>query len=184
MKIKSAALTPLITIPAIAFTASAMAGHHGNKFQEISQLPSPSVMEIVKKVETEYKTTAVITEFEFEMERGAATYEVTLYNKDENRFLELDLDAKGNIVEQEYDDVDHDDNDTLAAVAAFNKQNMALSELLAKTATKNPSYIVEFELESDAGINYIQLKQISETGKKRLAIDLNNGQVLPILKWD
>ncbi|MBY5922744.1 PepSY domain-containing protein [Ferrimonas balearica] len=173
-------LTWLPLILAITLPAQASS----RLYEQLVNNDAPTPLQILKQVEQRYQNEGRIVEFELEVERGVLTYEVSLGQSDENSFLELTLDAYGNVLERERESGEVDDESDLEALAALEEKNWKVSDLVEKAIGKHSGFLLEAQLEHNIGISYLEVELLTEKGKRKLAVDLATGEPLPILQWD
>ncbi|XQF94142.1 PepSY domain-containing protein (plasmid) [Pseudoalteromonas espejiana] len=67
----------------------------------------------------------MIVEFELEFEKGITIYEVTLFDEQNKRFIELIVNAQGKVIEQEYEQPELDEEDEVAAAKLMKQKTTA-----------------------------------------------------------
>jgi hypothetical protein len=152
-------------------------------FDKLNNANEPSPQSILKNIETEYLNTAVIVEFELEFEKGKTTYEVTLFEQKNNRFIELLVDVKGKLIELEYAPPELDEDDEVAAAKLMRKKNYRMYQLVQLLDSTQTQYLIEAQLEQDMGVTYMVATFVSLKGRHKKAIDLATGKNLPLLRW-
>lgn len=152
-------------------------------FNKLNTAKDPSAQSILNKIETKYVNQGVIVEFELEFEKGITVYEVTLFDEQNKRFIELIVNAQGKVIEQEYEQPELDEEDEVAAAKLLKQKNYRMHELVKSISPAPPYYLLESQLEQDIGITYLVATFITEKGRHKKAIDLATGKNLPLLQW-
>ncbi|MEL0606640.1 hypothetical protein, partial [Pseudoalteromonas undina] len=67
---------------------------------------------------------------ELEFEKGITVYEVTLVDLNNNRFIELIVNAQGQVIEQEDEHPELDEEDEVAAAKLMKKKNYQMHQLV------------------------------------------------------
>ncbi|MGO3299306.1 MAG: hypothetical protein ACTILD_01060 [Pseudoalteromonas sp.] len=174
---KKVLLFSLLFISSISSAASSAT------YEKLHHAKSATPTAILEKVENKYKSEAVIVEFELEFEKGKTTYEVTLYQANRKRFIELLLDKDGHLIELEYEAPELDEQDEIAAADIMQKKGYTMQLLVAKLNDSSEHYLIEAQLEQDMGITYMVATFVNERGRHKKAIDLTTGKSLPLLRW-
>ncbi|MDQ9090174.1 hypothetical protein RC083_01065 [Pseudoalteromonas haloplanktis] len=152
-------------------------------FDKLHQANAPSPQSILQKIENEYAKKAVVVEFELEFEHGKTTYEVTLYQAEKHRFIELLVDQQGKLIELEYDAPEIDEQEEIAAATLMSQKGLTMQGLVAQLDSPAHQYLLEAQLEQDMGITYMVATFVTEQGRHKKAIDLATGKDLPLLRW-
>ncbi|MCL1138279.1 PepSY domain-containing protein [Shewanella pneumatophori] len=127
----------------------------------------------------------VISEFEAEIENGELVYEFKMIDPQAKTITEYEYRAiDGSLIEREVGRLKKDDNDELAGVLMLQQNGLSLSDMLTLVSQESDGYIVKAEVDNDLGISYIELEILDIDGKRKLAFDIENKQLLPLLKWD
>ncbi|TMO73242.1 hypothetical protein CWC17_11355 [Pseudoalteromonas sp. S3785] len=170
----------------LTVTLFASAFCHANSsaiFNKLSQANAPSAQQILAKIEKSFASQGIIVEFELEFEKGITVYEVTLFDLNNNRFIELIVNAQGLVIEQEYEQPELDEEDEVAAAKLMKKKNYQMYQLVKQLSPAPPYYLIESQLEQDIGITYLVATFITAKGRHKKAIDLATGKNLPLLRW-
>lgn len=64
------------------------------------------------------------------------------------------------------------------------EKGLTLSKVLTAVCQENSGQLIKAEVDNDLGISYIELEIADASGKYKLAYDMKNKQLLPLLKWD
>ena len=104
-----------ILLSATLFVSAFCQANNPAIFNKLNTAKDPSAQSILNKIETKYANQGVIVEFELEFEKGITVYEVTLFDEQNKRFIELIVNAQGKVIEQEYEQPELDEEDEVAA---------------------------------------------------------------------
>lgn len=127
----------------------------------------------------------VISEFEIDVDNGQLNYRINLIDTVESTITEFHYRARdGALLRQRVDKLEADDADELEAANLLQKKKLTFSHLVELATAKSTAYLVEAQLDHDLGISYLELKLADESGKHKLAFDIENLRPLPLLKWD
>ncbi|WP_028766735.1 PepSY domain-containing protein [Shewanella fidelis] len=142
-------------------------------------------MPIETMLQLESKHQGVISEFEAEIEDGELVYEFKMIDPQANTITEYEFRAiDGSLIEREVGRLKKDDNDELTGVLMLQQNGLSLSDMLTLVNQETDGHIVKAEVDTDLGISYIELEILDVDGKRKLAFDIENKQLLPLLKWD
>lgn len=172
-----------ILLFSLLFISSISSAKSSAIYEKLHHAKSAKPTAILEKVENKYKSEAVIVEFELEFEKGITVYEVTLFDLNNNRFIELIVNAQGQVIEQEYEQPELDEEDEVAAAKLMKKKNYQMHQLVKQLSPAPPYYLIESQLEQDIGITYLVATFITAKGRHKKAIDLATGKNLPLLRW-
>ncbi|MGS0674131.1 PepSY domain-containing protein [Shewanella sp. 0m-4] len=162
-------------------SGSSFAGQGLYSLLSTGDYPSPT--EMVQKLEQQH--VGVISEFEANIEHGELVYEFKMIDQQANTITEYEYRAiDGSLKEREVGRIKKDDNDELAGVVMLQENGLSLSDMLTLVGKETSGYIVKAEVDNDLGISYIELEILDIDGKRQLAFDIENKQLLPLLKWD
>ncbi|GIU20688.1 hypothetical protein [Shewanella sp. MBTL60-007] len=162
-------------------SGSAFAGQ--GLYSMISSGNYPLPTEMMQQLEQ--MNDGVISEFEADIENGELIYEFKMIDPQAKTITEYEYRAiDGSLKEREVGRLKGDDKDELAGVLVLQQNGLSLSEMLTLVNEENSGHIVKAEVDNDLGISYIELEILDVDGKHQLAFDIENKQLLPLLKWD
>ncbi|MGS0681113.1 PepSY domain-containing protein [Shewanella sp. 125m-7] len=162
-------------------SGSSFAGQGLYSLMSTGNYPLPT--EIMQKLEQQHE--GVISEFEADIENGELVYEFKIIDAQANTITEYEYRAiDGSLKEREVGRIKKDDSDELAGVLMLQQNGLSLSDMLTLVGKETSGYIVKAEVDNDLGISYIELEILDIEGKRQLAFDIENKQLLPLLKWD
>ncbi|ABV89421.1 PepSY domain-containing protein [Shewanella pealeana] len=143
----------------------------------------PMPAEMMQQLEQQHE--GVISEFEADIENGELIYEFKMIDPQAKTITEYEYRAiDGSLKEREVSRLKNDDKDELSGVLMLQQNGHSLSEMLTLVNQESSGYIVKAEVDNDLGISYIELEILDIDGKRQLAFDIENKQLLPLLKWD
>ncbi|MBY5993369.1 PepSY domain-containing protein [Ferrimonas balearica] len=153
-------------------------------YLQLEKNPSPAPLTILKQVERDYGHQGQVIEFELELEAGAITYEVSLAAPERGQTLELKLDRTGGLLEKEWESDELDDESERVALRALRNRPGRFADLVALAIAGQEGFLLEAQLDHNIGISYLEVELLTPQGKRKLALDLDTGERLPILQWD
>ncbi|ABZ74707.1 conserved hypothetical protein [Shewanella halifaxensis HAW-EB4] len=162
-------------------SGSSFAGQGLYSMMSTGNYPSPT--EIMQKLELQHE--GVISEFEVDIENGELVYEFKIIDPQAKTITSYEYRAiDGSLKEREVGRLKKDDNDELAGVVMLQQNGLSLSEMLILVGEETRGHIVKAEVDNDLEISYIELEILDIDGKRQLAFDIENKQLLPLLKWN
>lgn len=139
-----------------------------------------SVMLLIEK-----DSLGVISEFEMEMQEGELVYQFELINPLANAITRFEFRASdGKILKQTAGKVTADELGEVEATRLILAKRETFSDLIATVIEEQKGFLIYAKLDHDLGISYLELKLLDDTGKYKLAFDVENLRQLPLLKWD
>ena len=172
----------LVIICLVIFSSISLAASSAI-FSMLDTSDTPAPRKVLNQIEQRYADQAIIVEFELEIEQGKATYEVTLYQTAQQRFIELLLDHNGQVITLEYKNPELDEQEEVAAAAIMKRKKLSMQQLVQQLDNNPQHYLIEAQLEQDMGISYMVATFVTAEGKHKKAIDLETGKHLPLLRW-
>lgn len=143
----------------------------------------PSPIEMMQKLEQEHS--GLISEFEADLANGELIYEFKMIDPQAKTIIKYEYRAiDGSLKEREVGRLKKDDKDELAGIMVLHKSGLTFSEMLTMVCKESTGNVVKAEVDNDLGISYIELEILDADGKRKLAFDMENKQLLPLLKWD
>ncbi|MGL5046245.1 MAG: hypothetical protein ACRC6S_01340 [Shewanella sp.] len=140
-------------------------------------------LSLMQQLETGFS--GVIAEFHTEEQEGELVYQFELINPLANSITRFEYRARdGKLLKQKASKVGADDLGELEAARLIAKKDQKFSGLIAKATQGHKAFLTEATLDHDLGISYLELKLLNDTGKFKLAFDIENLQPLPLLQWD
>ena len=162
-------------------SGSSFAGQGLYSLMTTGEYPLPIAM--MQQLEQQHE--GVISEFEADIENGELIYEFKMIDPQAKTITEYEYRAiDGSLKEREVERLDKDDKDELSGVMMLEQNGLSLSEMLTLVAEESEGHIIKAEVDNDLGISYIELEILDIDGKRKLAFDIENKQLLPLLKWD
>ncbi len=162
-------------------SGSSFAGQGLYSFMSSGNYPLPTAL--MQQLEQQHE--GVISEFEADIEQGELIYEFKMIDPQAKTITEYEYRAiDGSLKEREVGRLKSDDKDELSGVLMLQKIGLSLSDMLALVAKEDAGHIIKAEVDNDLGISYIELEILDIDGKRKLAFDIENKQLLPLLKWD
>ncbi|MCS6154969.1 hypothetical protein G3465_19035 [Shewanella baltica] len=142
--------------------------------------PPLSVMQQIEK-----GFSGVIAEFNMEEQEGELVYQFELINPLANSITRFEYRARdGKLLKQKASKVSADDLGEVEATRLIAAKDQTFSGLITKATKDHKAFLTEAKLDHDLGISYLELKLLDDTGKFKLAFDVENLRPLPLLKWD
>ncbi|MGI2097572.1 PepSY domain-containing protein [Shewanella glacialipiscicola] len=139
-----------------------------------------SVMQQIEK-----GVSGVIAEFEMETQEGELVYQFELINPLANSITRFEYRARdGKLLKQKASKVSADDLAEVEAARLIAAKNQTFSGIIAKAIKERKAFLTEAKLDHDLGISYLEIKLLDDTGKFKLAFDVDNLRPLPLLQWD
>ena len=127
----------------------------------------------------------VIAEFEMETQEGELVYQFELINPLANSITRFEYRARdGKLLKQKASKVSADDLAEVEAARLIAVKNQTFSGIIAKAIKERKAFLTEAKLDHDLGISYLEIKLLDDTGKFKLAFDVDNLRPLPLLQWD
>ncbi|MCL1049814.1 hypothetical protein L2755_09295 [Shewanella abyssi] len=143
----------------------------------------PSPIEMMQKLEQQHP--GVISEFEANLDAGELIYEFKMIDPQAKTIIEYEYRAiDGALKQREIERLKNDDKDELAGIMMLQQSGLTFSEMLTIVCKDSAGHLVKAEVDNDLGISYIELELLDVDGKKKLAFNMENKQLLPLLKWD
>lgn len=143
-------------------------------------LPPLSVMQQIEK-----DFPGVIAEFEMEMQEGELVYQFELINPLANAITRFEYRARdGKLLKQKAGKVTADDVGEVEAARLISTKHQTFSGIIAMATKDHKAFLTDAKLDHDLGISYLELKLLDDTGKYKLAFDIENLRQLPLLKCD
>jgi uncharacterized membrane protein YkoI len=143
----------------------------------------PSPIEMMQKLEQQHS--GIISEFEAELEGGELIYEFKMIDPQAKTIIEYEYRTiDGTFKERDTKRLQKDDKDELAGIMMLQQSGLTFSEMLTIVCKDSIGHLVKAEVDNDLGISYIELEILDVDGKVKLAFDMENKQLLPLLKWD
>jgi uncharacterized membrane protein YkoI len=143
-------------------------------------LPPLSVMQ-----QLENSFPGVVAEFNMDEQEGELIYQFELINPLANSITRFDYRARdGKLLKQKANKISADDISEIEATRLITAKDQTFSGIIAKATKDHHAFLTEAKLDHDLGISYLELKLLTDTGKYKLAFDVENLQQLPLLKWD
>lgn len=140
-------------------------------------------LSVMQQVEKDFQ--GVITEFEMEMQEGELVYKLELINPLANAITRFEYRASdGKLLKQKAAKVTADELSEVEATRFISAQHQTFSDLIAMATKDHNGFLTDAKLDHDLGISYLELKLLDDTGKYKLAFDVENLRQLPLLKWD
>lgn len=140
-------------------------------------------LKVMQQIEDEYP--GVIAEFEIDEHTDELIYQFELVNPLANSITQFQYRARdGKLISQKVSKVGTDDLGEVEATKLIASKQQTFSKLIKLALKEHPAFLTEAKLDHDLGISYLELKLLSETGKLKLAFDVENLRPLPLLKWD
>lgn len=162
-------------------SGSAFAGQGLYPLMSTGDYPSP--IEMMQKLEQLHP--GVISEFEAELKNGELVYEFKVIDPEAKTKIEYEYRTlDGSLNEREVERLKNGDNDELAGIMMLKENGITFSEMLTIVCKDSGGHLVKAEVDNDLGISYIELEILEVDGKRKLAFDMENKQLLPLLKWD
>ncbi|MCL1056443.1 hypothetical protein L2729_00370 [Shewanella gelidimarina] len=162
-------------------SGSALAGQGLYPLMSTGDYPSP--IEMMQKLELQHP--GVISEFEAELDNGELIYEFKMIDPQAKTITEYEYRAiDGSLKERDIGRLKNDDKDELAGIMMLQQSGLTFSEMLTLVCKDSTGHLVKAEVDNDLGISYIELEMLDAEGKRKLAFDMENKQLLPLLKWD
>ncbi|ACA89033.1 MULTISPECIES: PepSY domain-containing protein [Shewanella] len=174
-------LVGLVLFSSVGFSAPTWA--EKSVLELLSDRQNLSPQSLMLKIEKQYS--GVICEFEIDVENGELIYEVSIIDTQRETITEFEFKAKdGHLINQKVETLEADDKDGLKAVNLMEDIGQSFYSLVHKAMDGRHGHILEAQIDHDLGISYLEIKLIDETGKHRLAFDIQNQRPLPLLTWD
>mgnify|MGYP000214789530 CR=1 FL=1 len=162
-------------------SGSAFAGQGLYPLMSTEEYPSP--IEMMQKLEQQYP--GVISEFEAELDNGELIYEFKIIDPEAKTVVEYEYRTiAGNIIKGDVERLNKGNSDELAGITMLQESGLTFSEMLTIVCEDSGGHLVKAEVDNDLGISYIELEILDVEGKRKLAFDMENKQLLPLLKWD
>ncbi|MCH1931110.1 hypothetical protein L9G16_13045 [Shewanella sp. A25] len=143
-------------------------------------LPPLSVMQQIEK-----DFIGVIAEFDMEMQDSDLVYHFELINPLANSITRLEYRASdGKLLKQKGGKVTKDDLGEVEASRLITAKHQTFSGIIALATKDHRAFLTDAKLDHDLGISYLELKLLNDSGKYKLAFDIENLRQLPLLQWD
>lgn len=140
-------------------------------------------LKVMQQIEKDFP--GVIAEFEMEMQEGELVYQFELINPLANAITHFEYRARdGKLLKQKAGKVSADDLGEVEATRLITSKHQTFSGLITMAIKDHKGFLTDAKLDHDLGISYLELKLLDDTGKYKLAFDVDNLRQLPLLKWD
>ncbi|WP_369433882.1 PepSY domain-containing protein [Psychromonas sp. MME1] len=137
-----------------------------------------TVEQAIEKVSQEYKGS--IVEFEVDDHRGQASYEFEIVNLQSEQKYKLQVSNEdGSILKEKTTNLKSDEKE---AVNTLTAAKLNLKSTLTLVRQKYNAEVVEFELKNKKGITFYKFKLYDENGRKRIIVDVETGEMVPVMK--
>lgn len=147
-----------------------------------------SIEQAIKQVSSNYP--GQIIELELDEHKGQSVYEIKIIdiNAEQEQKLYLSLE-NGEVLKTQTKSlkilgVNKLDDDERQALIALQDSEFSLSKTLAELESSLQGKVHEFELENEKGITYYQFDLMTQSGKRKMIVDVASGQQIPMTRHD